>query len=113
MQIRERPPMIIAAWKYYDTDTSVTYRVQISNIVWRDRGAVAAAMTGWNEAARGWNGDGEAIIIFSRDFPAESDWLAWVDSFPAQITEKKYWGEKVKIITHNKNKPSTLSNPSK
>jgi hypothetical protein len=109
MRLQEKVPMDIVAWKHTINETDITYRVQIRGIAWRDRGAVAAAMAGWREAARGWQEGGDAIIIFTREFLSEAEWLAWVGGFPAQIRENKTWGERVKEVIHNKKLPTTLS----
>ena len=94
-----------AAWKYIEDNDKVFYNIQFSEVPWKFRKALFEAMKGWDQTSVGWcKNSGNQIFIFSKAFRNQQDWETWASSFPLQIKEKRYWGDKEKVVIHGKKK---------
>ena len=62
-------------------------------------------MKDWHQAAIGWHKDsGNQLFSFRKTFKDQEDWETWASKFPVQIAEKRYWGDKEKVVIHGKKK---------
>ena len=52
--------------------------------------------TGWHKNT------GNQLFVFSKAFHNQGEWEEWASKFPLQISEKRYWGDKVKVVIHGK-----------
>lgn len=94
--------MVSTAWKFYEDD-GVEYRIQFDEVPWKLRKALLEAMKDWTNIAFGWNNKtGNQVLIFNKKFPTQEAWETWARSFPTQIKEKRFWGNKEKVLTYGK-----------
>ena len=101
----EEGVMISEAWKFCELKEGVSYSVQFSEVPWKFRKALFEAMSGWKRQTIGWHRDsGNHLYVFNKVFPNQEAWEAWANSFPIQISEKRYWGDKEKVVIHGKKK---------
>ena len=95
--------MIPTAWKFEETSDGIVYSIQFNEVPWKYKKALQEAMKDWSRSSHGWHKDsGNQIFIFKKTFKTAEDWDRWAESFPIQITEKRYWGNKEKTILHGK-----------
>ena len=91
------------AWKFCEDSDGVVYNIQFDEVPWKLRKTLIEAMRDWSQAAVGWHKDsGNQIIAFRKVFKNQQDWEAWASKFPVQISEKRYWGDKEKVVIHGK-----------
>ena len=91
------------AWKFEETGDGVVYSIQFNEVQWKVKKALEQAMKDWSKASYGWHKTtGNHILIFRKKFESLEAWEKWAASFPVQITEKRYWGNKEKNILHGK-----------
>ncbi len=91
------------AWKLYESNDCVTYRIQFDEVPWKFKKALHEAMKDWKSGPYGWHKTtGNQLYTFSKEFKNLEDWTQWAESFPIQITEKRVWGDREKIILHGK-----------
>jgi hypothetical protein len=97
--------MVSEAWKFCEEKDGVRYSIQFSEVPWKFRKALFDAMQGWEKLSIGWHKDtGNQLFVFSKAFKSQNDWESWANSFPIQISERRYWGDKEKVVIHGKKK---------
>jgi hypothetical protein len=97
--------MRTTAWKWCETEHNVTYTIQFDEVPWKFKKALHEAMKDWSKVSYGWHKEsGHQIFVFKKEFQDLESWTRWAEAFPMQITEKRYWGDKERIILHGKNK---------
>ena len=95
--------LVSNAWKFYEDEDGIDYRLQFTEVPWKLRRTLLDAMKDWNNVGTGWTKEsGNQILIFKKIFRSEEEWKNWADTFPVQIKEMKYWGDKVKVVIHGK-----------
>lgn len=95
--------MRTTAWKWSENEGKLTYTVQFDEVPWKFKKALHEAMKDWNKVSTGWHKiSGNQLYVFKKDFKNLEEWTQWAESFPMQITEKRYWGDKERIILHGK-----------
>lgn len=93
------------AWKFYEVEDGVYYRIQFNEVPWKFKKALHEAMKDWQSGCYGWHRDsGNQIYTFVKKFKNMEDWASWAEKFPIQIQEKRVWGDKERIILHGKNR---------
>jgi hypothetical protein len=101
----EESNMISEAWKFYEDREGVRYNLQFSEVPWKFRKALMEAMKDWEQYTVGWHkNSGNQLFVFNKMFPNQEAWENWANSFPIQISEKRYWGNKEKVVIHGKKK---------
>ena len=97
--------MVTCAWKYMEEENGVIYSIQFDEVPWNLRKSLSEAMKGWNQYGVGWyKTSGNQIFLFNKLFKNQEEWEKWANSFPLQIKEKRYWGDKEKVVIHGKKK---------
>jgi hypothetical protein len=95
--------MVSEAWKFVEENDQVYYSIQFSEVPWKFRKALFEAMIGWTNTSTGWHKtSGNQLFVFSKAFRSQGEWEEWAGKFPIQISEKRYWGDKVKVVIHGK-----------
>lgn len=93
------------AWKFCEENNGVVYNIQFDEVPWKLRKTLLETMKDWNQSAVGWHKDsGNQIFMFRKLFNSQQEWEEWANKFPVQITEKRYWGDKEKVVIHGKKK---------
>lgn len=93
------------AWKYIEEENGVVYSIQFDEVPWKFRKSLSEAMKDWNQSGVGWHRDsGNQVFLFKKLFRNQEEWENWANSFPLQIKEKRYWGDKEKVVIHGKKK---------
>lgn len=93
------------AWKFYETEGGVVYRIQFNEVPWKFKKALFEAMKDWKPGSYGWHKlSGNQIFVFDKEFKDLDDWSNWAEKFPLQITERRVWGDRERIIQHGKNR---------
>lgn len=78
-----------SAWKV-PTSGNITYRLQINNILKRDKKAVSDATQGWRQCGDGWNPNRKTeIIIFEKTFETYYGFQKWKKTFPFELAVEK------------------------
>ena len=91
------------AWKFCEDNDGVIYNVQFDEVPWKLRKSLLEAMKDWTQASVGWYTDNSnQLFSFRKTFKNQQDWENWADKFPLPITEKRYWGDKEKVVIHGK-----------
>tara|TARA_Y100000310_G_scaffold336281_2_gene420385 strand:+ start:248 stop:604 length:357 start_codon:yes stop_codon:yes gene_type:complete len=76
------------AWCDLDSNGIYQYRLQVNNVGGRSVKNVAATCADWRNAGFGWNPETEyKILIFSRGFKTQKEWLKWAKQFPYKLVE--------------------------
>jgi hypothetical protein len=92
-----------SAWKFCEDENGIMYSVQFDEVPWKFRKSLNEAMKDWNASGTGWHKtSGNQILLYKKYFKSQEDWEKWASSFPLQITEKKYWGDREKVVIHGK-----------
>lgn len=95
--------LVPTAWKFEETGDGVVYSIQFDEVPWKFKRALMEAMKDWTPASYGWHkASGNQIFVFKKKFRTADEWDRWAESFPIQIREKRYWGNKEKTILHGK-----------
>lgn len=95
--------MISSAWKYDESQDGISYNLQVSEVPWKFKKALSEAMQDWKVVSYGWHiKSGNQIFIYQKRFKNEEEWVKWATAFPLEVTEKRYWGQKEKIIKYSK-----------
>jgi hypothetical protein len=95
--------MISHAWKYDENEDGICYNLQVNDIPWNFKRALAEAMHDWKVVSYGWNiKSGGQIFIYQKLFKNEEEWAKWATAFPLEVVEKRFWGQKEKIIKYSK-----------
>ena len=93
------------AWKFTEEDNGIVYAIQFNEVPWKLKKVLNEAMKDWSTSAVGWHRDsGNQLFLFKKVFKSQAEWEAWADRFPMQIQEKRYWGDKEKVVIHGKKK---------
>ena len=91
------------AWKFVEESDGVVYNIQFNEVPWALRKTLLETMKDWQQWATGWHkASGNQILMFKKMFKNQQEWEAWANKFPVQITEKRYWGDKEKVVIHGK-----------
>lgn len=92
-----------SAWKIGVDAKGVQYGIQINEIPWKFRKPIEEAMKDWRRISYGWNcKTGNQVFIYQKTFKTQEEWEVWARSFPLEVKESRWWGEKEKIILHKK-----------
>ena len=95
--------MISYAWKNNEDESGITYSLQVDEVPWKYKKALADAMKDWSVASFGWNvKSGNQLFVFKKLFKNEEEWKKWANAFPLEVREKRVWGSKETIITYKK-----------
>ncbi len=95
--------MVPTAWKFEEMSDGVVYSIQFDEVPWKFKKALEEAMKDWRKVSYGWHKvSGNQIMLFKKKFANLQEWERWASSFPLQIREKRYWGNKEKTILHGK-----------
>lgn len=95
--------LISNAWKFYEDENGIDYRLQFTEVPWKLRKTLLDAMKDWNNVGVGWTKEsGNQILIFKKVFRSEDEWKNWANTFPVQIQETKFWGDRTKVVIHGK-----------
>lgn len=95
--------MVPTAWKFEETEDGIVYSIQFDEVPWKFKKALQEAMHDWQRMSHGWHKtSGNQIFIYKRKFRNSEEWDRWANSFPLPIREKRYWGNKEKVILHGK-----------
>jgi len=96
--------MFTSAWKSHNTENGTTYSVQFNEVPWRLKKTLEDSMKDWTRNSYGWSlkSRDTHILIYSKVFKSEEEWTRWATSFPMDIHETRYWGDKKKVIIHKK-----------
>ena len=91
------------AWKFYEDGEGVVYNIQFDEVPWKLRKTLLDAMKDWNQSAVGWyKNSANQMFTFRKAFKNQQDWEIWAAKFPMQIAEKRYWGDREKVVIHGK-----------
>ena len=91
------------AWKLYEVEDGVVYRIQFDEVPWKFKKTLQQAMSDWHASLYGWHKTtGNQLFAFNKKFKSLEDWERWAERFPMQITEKRVWGDRERIILHGK-----------
>ena len=94
-----------SAWKFCEDESGVVYSIQFDEVPWNFKKSLYEAMKDWNQTGVGWyKNNGNQIFLFKKSFKSQDEWEKWASSFPLQIAEKRYWGDKEKVVIHGKKK---------
>jgi len=95
--------MTPCAWKFVEEDNGVVYNIQFNEVPWKMRKVLLEAMKDWQHWSIGWHKDsGNQLFSFKKLFKNQQEWEEWASKFPMQIVEKRYWGDKEKVVIHGK-----------
>ena len=93
------------AWRLYEVEDGVIYRIQFNEVPWKLKKVLHETMKDWATGPYGWHKiSGNQLFTFSKKFQNMEDWERWAEKFPVQITEKRVWGDRERIILHGKNR---------
>jgi hypothetical protein len=80
--------MEATAWKEDYSDDGYRYRLQINNVSGRSTGKIHKETIGWRPAGTGWNPKEKcSVLLFSKKFETEKEWLEWAKHFPYKLVE--------------------------
>lgn len=80
-----------------------TYTVQINQIAKNEKKQIITVFKDWTQNSVGWNiKNDEYIVIFSKEFKDQKDWLQWAKSCPIELTELRIVSGKEKKIQLSK-----------
>lgn len=78
--------MYAFGWKKYDN----VYAVQVNDIKKGDKTELKKLFKDWNESGVGWNSkNGDELIIYSKQFDNQKEWLSWAKKCPIKLSEVK------------------------
>lgn len=79
--------MYANAWK---KDGNI-YTVQVNEIKQGDKTELKKIFKDWNESGIGWNvKNGDQLILFSKPFEDQKEWLSWAKKCPINLVEIRY-----------------------
>ena len=81
--------MEATAWKEDYCTSGYRYRLQVNNV--SDGMSVRKllrAVSDWQESGAGWNPVSKSeVLLFSKEFETEQEWLKWAKHFPYKLVE--------------------------
>jgi hypothetical protein len=96
------------AWREPKNESGYVYRIQIDGLSTRTEKRIlrVCGETQWRVAGSGWDPvNQQSILIFSREFSTEDEWLAWAKEFPYPLKEQNSKGafKSIKLGLDSKN----------
>jgi hypothetical protein len=80
--------MEATAWKEDYCDEGLRYRLQVNDVDGRAAKKLFRVVSDWEESGSGWNPVSQTrVLLFSRDFRTEKEWLKWAKHFPYKLIE--------------------------
>jgi len=81
--------MEATAWKEDYYADGHRYRLQVNNVSdGRSVRKLRSAVSDWQESGSGWNPASKSeVLIFSKEFDTEQEWLKWAKHFPYKLVE--------------------------
>ena len=81
--------MEATAWKEDYCDKGLRYRLQINNVTdGRVARKLLRVVSDWQESGSGWNPASKTeVLLFSKHFETEQEWLKWAKHFPYKLVE--------------------------
>jgi len=81
--------MEATAWKeQYCGPNEYLYRLQINNVCGRSEKKIQKIVEDWSTSGRGYNpGNQTRMLLFSKVFESEQEWLKWAKQFPYKLIE--------------------------
>ena len=80
--------MEATAWKEDYCGDKPRYRLQVSDVPSRTVKKLQKFVSGWNKTGTGWNPvNRTALLLFSKEFETEKEWLEWAKHFPYKLVE--------------------------
>ena len=104
--------MEASAWRESVYGDEHLYRLQIDNVTGRSLGKVEKVCENWNNAGYGWNPKTNyKILMFTKKFETQDEWLEWAKQFPYKLVELNSKGKPkpLKLGVAHKNKKSRKS----
>ena len=75
------------------------YAVQVNEIKHGEKKEVKNLFKDWKESCYGWNvKSGNIIIVFSKEFEDQKEWLMWAKKCPIKLSELKVKSGKEELI---------------
>ena len=96
------------AWREPKSETGYLYRIQINGLSTRAEKKIlrVCGEAQWKDAGRGWDPvTQKTILILSREFLTEDEWITWAKEFPYPLREQNNKGafKSIKLGTDSKN----------
>ena len=82
------------------------YAVQVNEVKHGEKKELTKVFKDWKESSIGWNiKSGDFIIVYSKEFKDQKEWLSWAKACPIKLTEIKVKnGKEEKIQLSGKEK---------
>ena len=84
------------AWREPKSETGYLYRIQIDGLSSRTEKKIlrVCGEAQWKQAGTGWDpSTKKSILILSREFSTEDEWITWAKEFPYPLKEQNSKGD--------------------
>ena len=96
------------AWREPKSETGYLYRIQIDGLSTRTEKKILRVCdeAHWKKAGTGWDpATQKSILILSKEFSTEDEWITWAKEFPYPLKEQNSKGDfkSIKLGVDSKN----------